>query len=187
MPRRALLVAQGAAVGLVALLFALLVWKLVSGSSGALAAQVARGEEPAAPDFTASRVDRQGELTLSDLRGKAVLVNFFASWCRPACTLEAPELEQTWRTYRRSGLVVLGVDWQDLRSDARGFMREFSLTYPVVYDGPGSIGNRYGITGLPETYVVGRNGLVVAAIVGSINTDADRARLKRAVKRALRT
>jgi cytochrome c biogenesis protein CcmG/thiol:disulfide interchange protein DsbE len=186
-PRRALLVAQGAAVGLVALLFALLVWKLVSGSGGALAAQVAQGKEPTAPDFTAERIDREGDLTLSTLRGKAVLVNFFASWCRPACSLEAPELEQTWRTYRRSGLVVLGVDWQDLRSDARGFMREFGLTYPVVYDGPGSIGDRYGLSGLPESYVVGRDGRVVDAIIGSINTDSDRARLKRAVKRALRT
>jgi len=185
--RRALLVAQGAAVGLVALLFALLVWKLVSGSSGALAAQVARGEEPTAPDFTADRIDREGELTLSSLRGKAVLVNFFASWCVPACSAEAPELERTWLRYRDSGLVVLGVDYHDLRSDGRHFMRRFDLTYPAVYDGPGPIGDRYGITGLPETYVVGRDGNVVAAIIGSINTDADRARLNRAVRRALRT
>jgi cytochrome c biogenesis protein CcmG/thiol:disulfide interchange protein DsbE len=185
MGRRGLQVAQGAAVGLVVLLFALLVWKLFSGGTGALAAEVARGETPAAPDFTATRLDREGELTLSSLRGKAVLVNFFASWCIPACSSEAPVLEKTWREYRDSGLVVLGVDYNDLTSDAQHFMRRFDLTYPVVHDGSRSIGDRYGISGLPETYVVGRDGRVVDAIIGSIITNQDRKRLKRAVERAL--
>jgi cytochrome c biogenesis protein CcmG/thiol:disulfide interchange protein DsbE len=122
---------------------------------------------------------------LSSLRGKAVLVNFFASWCTPACRIEAPELERTWRRYRGSGLVVLGVDWQDLRSDARRFMHHFGLTYPVVDDGSGSIGSKYGITGLPETYIVDRRGRVVEAIIGTINTDSDRARLRRGIDSAL--
>jgi len=184
--RRAKLAGQGVAIGLVALLFVLLVWRLVSHDHGALAAAVSRGQQPTAPGFTSSRIDRGGKLSLSALRGKTVLVNFFASWCTPACTVEAPELEKTWRAYRRSGLVVLGVDWQDLRSDARRFMRRFDLTYPVVADGSGSIGERYGLTGLPESYLVDRHGRVVAAFVGSINTVADRARLRRSIERALR-
>ena len=182
--RRALLVAQGAAVGLVVLLFALLVWKLVSDDGSALAAAVARGERPAAPDFSAARIDREGELALSSRRGKAVVLNFWASWCIP-CKDEAPVLEQTWRENRDRGLVVVGVDWHDFRTDARRFMRRFSLTFPVVDDGSGAIGDRYGVRGVPETFVVDRRGQVVEAIIGTINTDEDLARVRRGIERAL--
>ena len=186
MARRALLVAQGAAIGLVVLLLALLVWRLVSGNGGALAASVARGDHPKAPNFTAARIDRSGALSLSSFRGRPVLVNFFASWCIPACSLDAPSIEQAWHDYHHSGLVVVGVDWKDLRSDARHFMTRFDLNFPVVEDGSGSIGHRYGITGLPETYLVDRNGRVVDAFIGAINTSSDRARLRHAVENVLR-
>lgn len=185
MARRAKLVAQGVAVGLVALLFVLLAWRLVSNDHGAIAAEVAKGRQPTAPNFTGARVDGGGNLSLASLRGKAVLVNFFASWCRPACSDEAPLMQETWQRYRGRGLVVLGVGWHDFRGDSRRFMREFGLTYPVVGDGSGKIGDRYGVNGVPETYLVDREGRVVDAIVGSVNTDADRARLRRAIQAAL--
>ncbi len=182
--RRALLVAQGVAVGLVVLLFGLLVWKLVSDEGSALAAAVARGEQPAAPDFSAARIDREGELALSSLRGKVVLLNFWASWCIP-CKDEAPVLERTWQERRDEGLVVVGVDWHDFRTDARRFMRRFGLTFPVVDDGSGAIGDQYGVRGVPETFLVDRRGRVVEAIIGTINTDEDLARLHRGIERAL--
>ena len=100
--RRARLVAQGVAVGLVALLFILLVWALVTEEGGDLAAAAARGERPEAPDFTLERLDEDGELTLSSLRGKAVVLNVWASWCIP-CKEEAPFLEQVWREERDAG------------------------------------------------------------------------------------
>jgi len=184
--RRALLVAQGVAVGLVVVLFGLLVWKLVDDEGGALAASVARGETPDAPDFTLERLDREGELTLSSLEGKAVVLNFWASWCLP-CKEEAPFLERVWRENRDRGLVVVGVDAKDLRSDARAFMRRFGLTYPIVYDGPGPTTKRYGVTGFPETFVIDRDGRVVDVLIGGINSDEDRARLRAAVRRALRS
>jgi cytochrome c biogenesis protein CcmG/thiol:disulfide interchange protein DsbE len=184
MGRRALLVAQGAAVGLVVLLFGLLVWRLVSDEGSALAAAVARGETPEAPDFTGERIDRDGELTLSTLRGSAVLLNFWASWCVP-CKDEAPVLEQMWRRHRSRGLVVVGVDWHDFRTDARRFARRFALTFPLVDDGSGSIGDRYGVKGVPETFVVDRDGRIVEAIIGTINTDRDLAKLRRGLARAL--
>ncbi len=184
MGRRALLVAQGAAVGLVVLLFGLLVWKLVNDEGSALAAAVARGERPEAPDFSAARIDGEGELALSSLRGKVVLLNFWASWCIP-CKDEAPVLERTWQDNRDEGLVVLGVDWHDFRTDARRFMRRFGLTFPVVDDGSGAIGDQYGVRGVPETFVVDRRGRVVEAIIGTINTDEDLARLRRSIRRAL--
>jgi cytochrome c biogenesis protein CcmG/thiol:disulfide interchange protein DsbE len=184
--RRAVLVAQGAAVGLVVLLFALLVWKLTSNRGGALAAEATQGKQPRAPDFTLPRLDRSGDLTLSSLRGKAVLVNMWASWCIP-CKDEAPVLEKTWLDNRRRGLVVVGLDAKDFRSDARSFMRKFDLTYPVVYDGPGTTLGHYGVTGFPETYVVDRQGRIVDAFIGAIDTATDRARLRAAVERALQT
>jgi len=184
MSRRALLVAQGAAVGLVVLLFGLLVWKLVIDEGGALAAAVARGEKPMAPDFTLPRLDEEGNLTLSSLRGRAVVLNFWASWCIP-CKEEAPFLDQVWRGHRDRGLVVVGVDANDFRSDARSFMRTYGLTFPVVYDGPGKTLGRYGVTGFPETFVLDREGRVVDAFIGAVNSDEDRARLRAAVERVL--
>jgi peroxiredoxin len=187
MARRALLVAQGAAVGLVILLFALLVWKLVSNKGGEIAAEARRGEHPVAPDFVGSRLDKPGRLSLSSLRGKAVVVNFYNSTCIPACSDETPELERVWLSHRGAGLVVLGVDWQDFGADGRRFLHRYGATYPAIHDGSGSIGSRYGVTGTPETFVVDRAGRVVDAMIGSINTDADRARLRLAVEGALRT
>src|SRR3990170_5483899 len=184
MARRVRLVAQGVAVGLVVLLFTLLVWTLVTEEGGDLAAAAARGEQPEAPDFTLERLDREGELTLSSLRGKAVVLNFWASWCIP-CKEETPFLEQVWRENRDRGLVVVGLDAKDFRRDARAFMRKYDVTYPVVYDGPGKTLSSYGVTGFPETFVLDREGKVVEAFVGAVNSDEDRARLRAAIDRAL--
>lgn len=171
-------------MGLVVLLFALLVWKLVSNEGGDLAQAAANGERPEAPDFSLERLDEDGELALSSLRGKAIVVNFWASWCIP-CKEEAPVLEALWQQHRPRGLVVVGVDAKDFRSDARDFMRRYDLTFPVVYDGPGNGLDDWGVTGFPETFVIDRDGRVVEAFVGAVNSDEDRARLRDAVGRAL--
>jgi cytochrome c biogenesis protein CcmG, thiol:disulfide interchange protein DsbE len=176
--RRAKLVAQGVAVGLVALLFILLVWALVAEDGGELAA----GER--APDFTLERLDRDGDLALSSLRDKAVVLNVWASWCIP-CKEEAPFLEQVWRENRARGLVVVGLDAKDFRRDARNFMRRYDLTFPVVYDGPGDTLAGYGVTGFPETFVLDREGRLLENFVGGVNSDEDRAELRAAVDRAL--
>ena len=118
MASRARLVAQGVAIGLVALLFILLAWSLLNDEGGGLAAAANRGERPTAPDFTLERLDEDGELQLSSLRGKAVVLNVWASWCIP-CKEEAPYLEQVWRSNRDRGLVVVGLDARDFRADAR--------------------------------------------------------------------
>jgi cytochrome c biogenesis protein CcmG/thiol:disulfide interchange protein DsbE len=184
--RRLLLVAQGAAIGLVVLLFALLVWKLVADEGGAIAAATARGERPDAPDFTLERLDEDGKLTLSSLEGQAVVVNFWASWCIP-CKEESPDLEDLWRDKRDDGLVVVGVDTKDFRRDARRFADRFGLTFPLVYDGPGSISSDWGLTGVPETYVIDREGRVIESFVGAVNSNEDRARLRAAATRALQS
>lgn len=184
MAHRAKLVAQGVAIGLVVLLFALLAWSLVRDEGGDLAAAAARGDRPQAPDFTLERLDGDGTLTLSSLRGKAVVLNTWASWCIP-CKEEAPYLEQVWRENRSRGLVVLGLNAKDLRSDARSFVDRFDLTFPVVRDGSGDAIKKYGITGFPETFVLDREGRVVEAFVGAVNSDEDKVRLRTAIDRAL--
>ena len=183
---RAKLVAQGVAIGLVVLLFALLAWSLVADEGGNLAAAAARGERPEAPDFTLERLDERGDLTLSSLRGKAVVLNVWASWCIP-CKEEAPYLEQVWRDNRDRDVVVVGLDAKDFRRDARAFVERFDLTFPIVYDGPGDTLAGYGVTGFPETFVLDRDGRVVEALAGAVDSDEDRMRLREAIERALET
>ena len=108
---------QFVAVVLVAALLTLLIWKVVHGNGGGVAAKLDKGHVVSAPNFTLSRLDRPGRLQLASLRGKAVVLNFWASWCYP-CNQEAKALERGWRDAGMD-VVFLGVDVNDLRSEAR--------------------------------------------------------------------
>lgn len=185
MAGRAKHVAQALAVAAVVALLGLLVWKVVAGEDSGVKDALAKGESPLAPDFELDRLDTKERLSLSDLRGKAVVLNFWASWCVP-CKDEAPLLQKTYERYRDDGLVVLGVDAQDFRGDARRFMRKYGLTYPVVYDGKGSTLGRYGVTGFPETFFIDRRGrLVGEEIVGGIDLEKNLERFEQGVALAL--
>ena len=186
MASRARLVGQGVAVGLVALLFILLAWSLLTDDGGGLKSAAGRGERPQAPGFTLERLDESGDLQLSSLRGKAVVLNVWASWCIP-CKQEAPFLEQVWQDNRKRGVVVVGLDAKDFRADARRFAKRFGLTFPLVYDGPGDTLDGYGVTGFPETFVLDREGRVVEAFAGAVDGDDVRPRLFAAIERALET
>jgi cytochrome c biogenesis protein CcmG, thiol:disulfide interchange protein DsbE len=184
MASRARLVAQGVAVGLIALLFILLAWSLLHDEGGDLGKRANRGDRPAAPDFTLDRLDQAGKLQLSSLRGKAVVLNVWASWCGP-CKEEAPYLEEVWQKNRDRGLVVVGLDAKDFRADARRFARRYELTFPLVYDGPGDVIGRFGVTGFPETFVIDRDGRVVEFFAGAVNGEDERSRLESAIEDAL--
>ena len=163
------LIGQVLAVSLVAALVGLLAWRLTHEEGGEVRSALARGERPPAPGFTLPRLDRDGELSLASLRGKAVIVNFWASWCEP-CEDEAPLLEAAWREHRDEGLVVVGVDFNDFRGDARRFAKRNKMTYPLVHDRGGELEEAYGLTGVPETFFVDREGrLVGEPIVGGID------------------
>lgn len=174
------LAGQVAAIGLVAALLALLVWKVAGGSESEVEG-LGSGKTPPAPGFNLPRLTGAGRISLDSYRGKAVVVNFWASWCEP-CKKEAPLLQETWERYRDDGLVVLGIDAQDFRSDAREFVERYGLTYPIAYDGNGASLGRFGNTGFPETWFMGRDGRLVGEhIIGEF----DREQLEENVQAAL--
>jgi len=98
-----------------------------------------------------------------------VLVNLWASWCGP-CRDEAPVLEEIWNTYRAKGVTVLGIDIQDLSSDARAFIKEYGLTYPSLRDGSDDSKNALEATGVPETYLIDRKGRIALHLAGPVSS-----------------
>jgi cytochrome c biogenesis protein CcmG, thiol:disulfide interchange protein DsbE len=172
---------QAAAIALVGALLGIMVWRLATDE-----------EAPAtgiAPPFTLERLDRPGELSLGALRGKVTVVNFWASWCGP-CREEVDELESIWRRYRSRGLVVVGVAFNDGKSDARAFARKHEITYAIVIDGGSNrdqTATAYGITGVPQTFLVDRGGRIVGdPVVGPLDqTDSIGKRFMSALRRAL--
>ena len=127
----------------------------------------AGGREPA-PDVELPRLDGDGSAALADYRGKVVVLNFWASWCGP-CKVESPLLQRWHERLAKRGGLVLGVDVQDISGDARAFVDEFSLTYPMLRDGPGDLRDDFGILGLPETFVVDRRGRIAAVVRGVVD------------------
>jgi len=125
----------------------------------------------AAPDFTITSFDDKTSLTLSQLKGKVVVINFWASWCIP-CRDEAPFLERTWRAYKDRGVVFIGVDWSDPEPDALKYIAEFKLTYFNGRDLGTKIGQQYKIKGVPETYFIGKDGTVRGNSLGPITPDS---------------
>ena len=181
MTSRVRLGGQILAVGVVAALLGLLVWKVAKGDDSSVTSSLAEGRTAAAPDFTLAKLDGDGELALESLRGKAVVLNFWASWCGP-CKDETPLLQRSWKRWQDRGVVFVGVDVKDFRGDARSFLRRFGVTYPNVYDGKGSTVGRYGVTGFPETYFIDARGRVVYRIAGPVDEASE---LDEGIERAL--
>jgi cytochrome c biogenesis protein CcmG/thiol:disulfide interchange protein DsbE len=181
MTARLKLGAQAFAVGLVLALLALLIWKVAfKNNGGGVASKIDHGKITAAPDFTLGRLDRPGRLRLASLRGKAVVLNFWASWCYP-CLKEAPALEEAWRKHD-GRVVVLGVDTNDFSGDAKKFMRRNGLTYPVVHDNHDLVAPKYGFRFLPETFFIDARGRVVGHVGGQVNASDLRDGIERAVQ-----
>jgi cytochrome c biogenesis protein CcmG/thiol:disulfide interchange protein DsbE len=136
---------------------------------------LAAGKRPSAPAFSlpvlvpGAGVGPAGaDVSLASLAGRPVVVNFWASWCVP-CGDEAPILEAVWERYRPRGVLMLGLDTQDLRGDALAFVREHGTTYPSVREGGSSVRDAYGLTGVPETFLIDAQGRVALHIAGPIS------------------
>ena len=163
----------------------ILVWIGLLGLLGLLAAGLLKaknpiiGEDSQVPDFTLtlfSGYENNGasEVKLSDLAGKVVVINFWASWCQP-CASEAADLEAAWRSYKSTEQVVfLGVDYVDTEPEARAYMTEFDLSYP---NGP-DLGTRISQIfnrnlGVPETYFIDKQGTLRYIQIGPFQSMAE--------------
>ena len=176
------LAAQALSVLLVLSLLGLLVWKVAEESSSDVGARLAAGERVPAPEFELPTLDGSDTLSLSSLRGKPVVLNFWASWCEP-CKEEAPALQEVWQENRERGLVVVGVNFDDFQADARRFVEDAGVTFPLVRDRSGELIGRYGSYGVPVTYVIDRQGRIVGgALLGAV----DRGELGRRFRAYLR-
>jgi len=140
-------------------LLGLLGWGLSEAQKGPV-------ENGIAPDFTLHGFDGR-IVTLSELRGQVVVINFWASWCDP-CREEAAYLEQTWRKYKDQGVVFLGVDYVDTERAALAYIEEFDITYINGPDLKTSISDAYNIKGVPETFFIAKNGEVRGVHIGPI-------------------
>jgi cytochrome c biogenesis protein CcmG, thiol:disulfide interchange protein DsbE len=117
-------------------------------------------------------------ISLGEYRGRVVLLNFWASWCVPACYDEAPTLERTWRAYKDRGVAVLGIDVQDKEEPARKFLAQFGHTFPNAPDPGGRVAVDYGVYGVPETFFIDRQGRVRFKQVGALTDAVARERLE---------
>lgn len=117
-----------------------------------------------APDF-AFGIEIEGAERLSGLRGRVVLLNFWATWC-PYCVKEIPALDAVYRRYRDRGLVVIGIDVGETPAQVAEFRERVPFTYPLVYDRDQSIFRSYWGRVLPVTFVIDRKGTVIAILMG---------------------
>jgi cytochrome c biogenesis protein CcmG/thiol:disulfide interchange protein DsbE len=146
-------------------IIAVLGWSLI---------QVQKGQPTTtAPDFEMQFFDGydwQGMTTanLSDFQGQPVVLNFWASWC-VECKLEADLLEQTWRQYKDDGLVFLGVAYVDVEPKSIKYLEDFNITYPNAPDLRTAVSEEYGITGVPETFFISKDGQIIHHQIGPVN------------------
>ena len=164
----------GAAAPLLGL-FALLTWAVVqSGSNpGSLGVNQEFGQvrlsPQAAKEFSLTTMDG-ATIDLAGLRGKVVMVDFWASWC-PPCRFEAPDLVEVYLEYAERGVEFVGVDIWDQRQDAIDYIDQFQITYPNGVDGEGVIAISYGVRGIPEKFFIDQGGMIVKKFVGPVDAD----------------
>ena len=156
-------------------LFALLTWAVVlsGGNPGSLGVNQEFGQvrfsPQAAKDFSLTTLDG-ATIDLSGLRGKVVMVDFWASWCAP-CRFEAPDLVEVYLEYADRGVEFVGVDIWDRRQDAIEYIDRYQITYPNGVDDKGIIAISYGVRGIPEKFFIDRDGIIVKKFVGPVDAD----------------
>lgn len=177
-------VLQLGSLAVVAGLLALLIWRVIAKGRGPeLVSAIKAGRAPAAPSFalkviwphtetwppTLRRALADGRISLTELRGYPIVINFWASWCIP-CKTEAPLLAASARAHAGT-VAFLGIDIQDFTSDAHKFLRRYKTNYVSVRDGGSSTYDNYGLTGIPETYYLDRRGRILAHSIGQVSKD----------------
>jgi len=123
-------------------------------------------------------------VALESLRGQVVIVNFWASWCYPACYEEAPSLERAWKTYKDRGLMVVGINYQDKDEPAKRFLTQFGHTFPNAPDPGSRVSVDYGVYGVPETYFIDKKGRVRFKQVGPVSDETLKSQIERLLAEA---
>ncbi len=160
-------------VGLLALLWSQLITPAPGLNNSSTSNAFTSTNDPligkAAPDFTLAALSARPEppIHLANLRGKPMVINFWASWCAP-CAEEAPLLQSAWQHARTQGVIFIGIDFQDTQGAGLGFLQKQGITYPSAIDANGATAINYGITGTPETFFIDRRGIVVATVRSQI-------------------
>jgi cytochrome c biogenesis protein CcmG/thiol:disulfide interchange protein DsbE len=126
--------------------------------------------------FTLTTFDGK-PISLESLRGRVVVVNFWASWCIPACYDEAPSLERAWQAYRDRGVMLVGVNIQDKEEPAKQFLARFGHSFPNAPDPVGRVSVDYGVYGVPETFFIDRKGRVRYKQVGAVTDEIMRVQI----------
>jgi peroxiredoxin len=111
------------------------------------------------------------KVSLSSFKGKVVFLNFWATWC-PPCRAEMPSMQRLYTRFKAKGLVVLAVNLQEDAGTVRRFMAANKLSFPVLLDSSGRVGATYGAESIPITYLVGRDGSVLAGVMGAMEWDS---------------
>ncbi len=143
-------------------------------------------ESGPAPDFEVTMFDyapmvmRSETVSLESLRGKAIVINFWASYCVP-CQQEAPMLERIWREYKEQGVVFLGINTEDPLKETLDYLARYGITYPNAPDKGARMEHAYRITGIPETFVIDTHGQIVQHYLSAPNERDFRAAIERAL------
>jgi peroxiredoxin len=170
-------VVKGIAILALAILISLFTVFLATGLSNRASATGRSGEQligKKSPEFFADAIDGD-PVSLSNYLGSPIVLNFWASWC-PPCRDETPHFEKMWRLYRQKGVVLLGINVQDTVADADRYIKEFDVTFTNAIDKDGKIMVDYGVTGLPVTFFIDREGIIIGRWVGSIGESSLKSR-----------
>jgi peroxiredoxin len=127
---------------------------------------VSAQEQTNAPGFTLQNLTA-ADVSLSDYRGKLVLLNFWATWCMP-CRQEMPSMERLWKKYQHQGLVILAVSTDEGGAGrVKSFVKRLKITFPIVLDPDATVSDLYQVSGLPVSFLIDQQGRAVAKITGS--------------------
>ncbi len=122
-----------------------------------------------APDFTLQTLDGES-VSLSDYRGKLVMINFWASWC-PPCNSEMPDLQRYYEQHQDEDFIILGVNYQDTPDKVQAFIEKYGVTFPILLDSDGRVANLFGVQGLPTSFFVDKEGNVLGYQPGPVTKE----------------
>lgn len=144
----------------------LIIFAFVSVTSFiALSMSIASSDLPKAKDFTLSTIQGDKEISLEDYKGKAVVINFWATWCGP-CREEMPLLQEEWEKHKEDNIEFIGIDVMDDKNLASELVEEMGITYTNLHDPNGKVSNQYGVIALPATFFINKDGQVVVKNYG---------------------